>query len=202
MYKLYYLPDACSLASQVVLRELEQDLELVNIQNINDFAALNPVATVPVLLDKNLTLREGAAVIIYLLEKHKSHMLPSEPMARSVAIRDIMFANATMHPAYSRLFFIANTSATVEAKQEMFDSAAQSITALWDVVEDQLQGQAFLGGNNVSAADIMLTVYSRWAASFPVNISLGVKTSQMIEAVLALPSFQQSLHAEHQQSAA
>jgi len=202
MYKLYYLPDACSLASQVVLRELEQDLELINIQNINDFAALNPVATVPVLLDKNLTLREGAAVIIYLLEKHKSHMLPSEPMARSVAIRDIMFANATMHPAYSRLFFIANTSATVEAKQEMLDSAAQSITALWDVVEDQLQGQAFLGGNNVSAADIMLTVYSRWAASFPVNISLGVKTSQMIEAVLALPSFQQSLHAEHQQSAA
>lgn len=203
MYKLYYLPDACSLASQVVLRELNQTVEIIDKRKVSDFTTLNPVGTVPVLVDNKQILREGAAVMIYLLEKHNSSMLPhNDPSARNNAIRDIMFANATMHPAYGRLFFIANTTGTVEAKQKLFDAAAQSITALWNVVEDQLQSQAFLGGNQVSAADIMLTVYSRWGASFPVSITLGSKTSHMIEAVLAMPSFQQSLDAERIQSAA
>lgn len=202
MYTLYYLPDACSLATQVVLRELKQPVEIIDKQHARDFAALNPVGTVPVLVDGNKTLREGAAVMIYLLNKHSSHMMPSNSDARNKAIQDIMFANATMHPAYGRLFFTAQATNNVETKQQIFDLAAQSISALWRVVDDQLQSQPFLGGTHVSAADIMLAVYSRWGAGFPVTIEIGKKATQMIETVFAMPNFQKSLQAEKQSSAA
>ena len=214
MYTLYYLPGACSLATQVVLHELDQAVEIIDIQKVDDFTAINPVGTVPVLVDNGHTRREGAAVILYLLNKHQNTMLPATGAAREQAIQDIMFANATMHPAYGALFFVAQNmsgkNADEQAKQSAFEAAAQTITRLWQVVEQQLEHkpgrkqekQKFLGGDQPSAADIMLTVYSRWGASFPVEIQMGPNTQKMLEAVLAMPSFERALTAEQLQSAA
>jgi len=216
MYTLYYLPGACSLATQVVLHELDQAVEIIDKQQVDDFTAINPVGTVPVLVDNSAigqegaTRREGAAIILYLLNKHQNSMLPVTGAARELAIQDIMFANATMHPAYSRLFFIAQNISDKkideQAKQSAFEAAAQAITRLWQVVEQQLdhkpEEKKFLGGDQPSAADIMLTVYSRWGASFPVAIQMGPNTQKMLEAVLAMPSFQRALTAEQSRSAA
>ena len=201
MYTLYYLPGACSLATQVVLHELDQEVVIIDKQQVNDFAEINPVGTVPVLVDNNNTYREGAAIILYLLNKHGGSLLPAAGEARDKAIQDIMFANATMHPAYSRLFFIAQNINHEQAKQEAFQAAATAINSLWRVVEQQLQNQQFLGGNQLSAADILLAVYSRWGESFPIDIRPGHNARKMLDAVIAMPSFQRSLKAEQNQSA-
>ncbi|MDX1452350.1 MAG: glutathione S-transferase N-terminal domain-containing protein, partial [Oleiphilaceae bacterium] len=60
MYTLYFLPDACSLATQVVLHELNLPVSLVNKQTLVDFNAINPVGTVPVLQKDSKTYTEGA----------------------------------------------------------------------------------------------------------------------------------------------
>jgi len=202
MYTLYYFPDACSLATQVVLNELDQPVEIIDVQKVDDFKAINPVGTVPVLMDNGNTFREGAAVILYLLNKHQNTMLPATGARREQAIQDIMFANATMHPTYSRLFFIAQNITDEKTKQSSFNATAQSISRLWQVVEKQLAKQDFLGGDQPSAADIMLTVYSRWGASFPVDIALGKNTQKMVNVVQSMPSFQRALAAERSQTEA
>ncbi len=203
MYTLYILPDACSLATHVALRELQQPVEIIHRQQVENFTSLNPVGTVPVLVDGNTVLREGAAAMIYLLNKHNSPMLPAnDAAARHKAVENIMFANATMHPAYGRLFFAAQNISNIETRQQVFESAAQAINSLWQVVEDQLGEQPFLGGTDASAADIMLAVYSRWGDGFPVSINIGPKAMGMIEQILAMPSFQQAVQVEQQQSAA
>ncbi|MCR8923578.1 glutathione S-transferase family protein [Dasania sp. GY-MA-18] len=202
MYTLYYQPGACSLATQVVLHELKQDVAIIDKQQVENFSAINPIGTVPVLVDGDKTLREGAALMIYLLNKHQNSMLPATGAAREQAIQDLMFANATMHPAYGRLFFIAQHISDDNAKQSAFDAAALTINQLWQVVEQQLATHAFLGGDQPSAADIMLAVYSRWGASFPVAIRLGHNSQKMVAAVQAMPSFQRAVNAEQQQSAA
>ncbi|MFT7185773.1 MAG: glutathione S-transferase [Pseudohongiellaceae bacterium] len=206
MYTLYYHPGACSLATQVVIHELDQALKIIDKNKVENFAAINPVGTVPVLVDNNSTRREGAAVMLYLLDKHQNTMLAATGNVREQAIQDIMFANATMHPAYGRLFFIAQNlsdkNTDEKTKQSAFEAAAQAISRLWQVVEKQLANQDFLGGDQPSAADIMLMVYSRWGASFPVDIKLGVKTQIMAGAVELMPSFQRALAAENAQSAA
>jgi glutathione S-transferase len=202
MYTLYYLPDACSLATQVVLHELGQDVDIVDIQQLSDFTAINPVGSVPVLVDGDNTLREGAAILLYLLNKHQSHMLPNSGAGREQAIQDILFANATMHPAYGRLFFIAQHINDENAKQMAFTAAAKAISKLWLVVEQQLAGQVFLGGDRPSAADIMLAVYSRWGAIYPVTIEHGSNTARMLAAVQTMSSFQRAIAAEQAQSAA
>ena len=220
MYTLYYSPSACSLATQVVLHELGQTVEIKNVQQLDNFKAINPVGAVPVLVDHSLsnteegytdkTLTEGAAIILYLLNKHKNTLLSAQGYARQQGIENLMFANATMHPSYSRLFFIAQhigdeSIHDKKIKQAAFDTAAESINYLWQVVEQKLValendekflGGSFLGGKKPSAADILLAVYSRWGASFPVEITLGPKVQKMLAAVFTLPSFEKALAAE------
>lgn len=201
MYTLHYLPSACSLATQVILRELKQPVRLVHKQNTPDFSALNPVGAVPVLEDDGRILREGVAIILHLLEKHNNVLIPTVPEAKSQAIENILFANATMHPAYGRLFFIAEHLTDGPEKDKAFNAAAKAINHLWGVVEQKLSGanpteKGFLGGSTVSPADILLTVYSRWGGFFPVDIQMGEKSTHMVNAVMQLESFQQSLQAE------
>jgi glutathione S-transferase len=201
MYTLYYFPDACSLATQVVLHELGQAVEIIDKQAVDNFSAINPVGTVPVLVDNGTVLTEGAAVLLYLLDKHHNTMLPKNGEKRVQAIENILFANATMHPTYSRLFFIAQNITDINTQKIAFESAANSITHLWQVVEQKLESKPFLGGEIPSVADIMLTVYSRWGASFPVDITMGERTKKMLTAVLHMPNFERALAAEKQQSA-
>lgn len=202
MYTLYYLPEACSLATQTVLRELGQNVRLVNKNDHPDFKSINPVGTVPVIDDGKYILREGAALMLHILKQHPSALFPEDEAGRIQATQNIMFANATMHPAYSRLFFIAQNMTHQTGQAEAYKAAQEWINELWQVVETQLVDQPFLGGQHYCAADIMLAVYSRWGEHFPVKIELGARTRAMLDVVLALPSFNASLEAERAQATA
>lgn len=201
MYTLYYSQGACSVATQVVLRELGQSVNIIDVKQVENFNEINPVGTVPVLIDGNNTLREGGAIMLHLLKKHSSSMLPLNRDRRQKAIQDIMFANATMHPAYGRLFFISGNVSDEDSKNNAFSAATYLINNLWKVVESELATKPFLGGKSPSAADIMLAVYSTWGIHFPVEITFGEKTKVMLEAVKAMPSFQETIEAEQQESA-
>lgn len=199
MYTLYYSQGACSVATQVVLRELGQDVKIIDVKKDDSFKAVNPVGAVPVLIDGDKTLTEGAAIMLHILNKHHSSLFPKND--RQQATQDIMFANATMHPAYGRLFFLAQNISDEKVKQEALNAAAESINELWQVVENKLASTSFLGGDSPSAADIMLAVYSRWGTYFPVDIVIGDKTTKMLNAVQAMPNFIKTDEAEQVASA-
>ena len=201
MYTLYYSKGACSVATQVVLRELDQPFRLVDVQQHEDFKSVNPVGAVPVLIDEDKVITEGAAIMLYLLGKHESKLFPADENGRRIATQNIMFANATMHPAYSRLFFISQNFTHDIAKQDLLNTAAKNISHLWQVVEEKLAVDSFLGGNSPSAADIMLAVYSRWGSMFPVDIVIGDKTRAMIDTIHTMPNFIKTDEAEQLHSA-
>jgi len=196
MYTLYYSPNTCSLATHVILRELDLPLTLVNKSDVDDYKKINPVGVVPVLYDGKQYIREGAAIILYLLEQHHRAELALSHFDKEQSRQDILFANATMHPAYGRLFFVGQYISDEGAKAQAFRAAADAINALWRIVDDVLHNQLFLGGSKPSAADIMLTVYARWGTYFPVDITVGNNVQKMLDAVQQRPSFQASLSAE------
>jgi len=200
MYTLYYMQGACSLATQVVLHELGQEVKIIDKNNLADFSAINPVGTVPVLVDGDQRLTEGAAIILHLLNKHKNALFPDNNEDRQKAVEDIMFANATMHPAYSKLFFIAQNISDEKAKLEAFNAAEKNINNLWQVVENKLVNREELTSYKVSAADIMLGVYATWGQYFPVDLIFGKKTAKMITAVQTMPSFKRAVEAEQTES--
>jgi len=196
MYTLYFIPGACSLATQAILNELNQESTLVHKLEADHFDTLNPAGTVPVLVDGDKVLNEGVAIILHLLNKHKNNLIAESGDSRHQAIENMLFANATMHPAYGRLFFAQANVKDAAARQQVFDSAAVAINKLWQVVEAKLEKMPFLGGQDISPADILLAVYSRWGDFFPVDIVLGPRSRQMVDAVLKRDSMQLALQRE------
>lgn len=200
MYTLYYFPGACSLAVQVVLRELNLSFELIDKNSVTDFEKINPTGTVPVLVNGDEIMREGAATLLYLLDKHRNNFITEDN--KQEAVENIMFANATIHPAYSKMFFLERIVEDQSTKEMLQQVAADKISKLWAIVEDRLSDKPFLGGESISVADILLAVYSRWGQFFPANITIGAKAQSMIDSVIAMPSFQQAIEAEQHHAAA
>ena len=196
MYTLYFIPGACSLATQAILNELNQPVELIHKEDADNYDVLNPVGTVPVLIDQSRVLNEGVPVLLHLLDKHDNNLIAHDGEDRHQAIENMMFANASVHPAYGRLFFAEGSITNSEGKQQAFDAAASAINKLWAVVENKLQGQTYLGGDSVSPADFLLAVYSRWGQFFPVDIAIGPNTRKMIDSVIGRDSFQKALQRE------
>lgn len=200
MYKLYYKKGSCSLAIHALLNELRQEVELINFHDVADYKQeINPMGSVPVLDDNGLLIREGAAIAIYLLEKHKSDMLPTEGEPRVNALQWLMFANATGHPSYSKLFFANSVISDEKAKAEALKTAAAGVSRMWAVVDSQLAKTQYVCGEKPSAADFLLTIYANWGAILfaDLDIILGENVKRMLKDISSRDSYQKALQTEN-----
>ena len=197
MYKLYYLPGTCSLAVHAMLNELGQDVELIKATDVANYKeTINPTGSVPVLDDNGTILREGAAIMLHLLEKHDNNMLPKSGAERTNALQWLMIANATVHPAYSRMFFASRAIEDDAAKKQTIEAAAKNVESLWAGIDKQLSKTAYVCGDKPTAADFMLTTYANWGQFFDVEIKLGDNVKRMLKNISALPSYQKALATE------
>lgn len=197
MYKLYYAPGACSLAIHALLIESGQPFEAISKSDVADFAALTPLGAVPLLEVNGEIIREGAAQALYLIEEHDIDLLPKAGEAgRAKALEWLLFANATMHPAYSKMFFAMRAIEDEAAKAKALEAGAGAIAKLWSLVDKQLATTPYVTGDKLSIADIMLTVYANWGGYFSVEIPLGANVKRLLKEVSAHPSFARALAAE------
>jgi len=202
MYKLYYSPGACSMAPHVILNEVGAKFELVNsaIQEgktrTAEFLKINPRGQIPVLEDEGFIIREGAAIIIHLLEKHNSPLLPQDGNERTAALEWLMFCNATLHPAYGRGFFLMRNVSDQAVKDQLLGITVDNINKLWEEVENRLTKNEYLAGKNLTAADILLAVIANWSRNFPKPINFGPKTKKLFKTVTERPSYKKALEVE------
>ena len=203
MYTLYYMPGTCSMAVHTMLHELNQPAKFENVRDAEgktkpEYLKVNPRGNVPVLMDGDHMIREGGAILSYLMDKHNSPMLPKSGPERATALEWLMFANATMHPAYARVFFIMRTVTDKAAKEEALKAAYAAINKNWAEVDAQLAKTPYVCGKECSAADILLTVIANWGmGAFASNFTFGENTKRMIKAVSARPAFQKAMEMEH-----
>ncbi len=205
MYKLFYSPGACSRAVHVALHEVgaEHTAEKVNLSDRStlseEFKRHNPRGKVPVLVQDGQAIREGAAILIHLLDEHKSPLLPQSGMARAQALEWLMFANATLHPAYSVVF--AMMFGGMPKTDESFAAAIQHINTLWKDVEARLDQSKYLAGDAITIADILTVVIVGWNARIP-GIVTGPNVARLVKEVEARPAFRKTVEAEEDQKAA
>ena len=202
MYTLYGMTGSCSMAVHVLLNEIGAEYHYVDVRvpagqaKPAEFLKVNPRGSVPVVVEGDLVVREGAAIITYLLDTHKSPLLPQSGKERAKALEWLAFANATMHPAYGRVFFSMGLK-SVEGKEEVTTASIAHINKLWGDVDAQLGKTAYVCGEECTAADILLSVIANWGqGGFAKQIVLGDNVKRMLKAVTARPAYQNALTAE------
>ncbi len=199
-YKLYYSPGACSLAAHAILNEIGEKAEFIKTPTSDgstrsaEFLKLNPFGGIPVLEENGKAINEGGAIITYLCDKHNSPLLPKSGWERATALKWLMFANSTLHPAYGRTFWISK-NLPQDQQEAALKTAREQIQKLWDTVESELekQGTPYLNGNDITAGDILVTVIANWN---PQNYKFGPKTKALLKAVSSRPAYQKALATE------
>lgn len=202
MYKLYYSAGSCSMAVHIAILECNQQVVLERVdlmageQRSPEFQKVNPRGQVPVLVEHDHVLREGAAILIHLLEKHQSPLLPRGGKERTAAIEWLMFCNATLHPAYSRCFFLKRNATDGAEKDKLLDVAAANVNKLWEDVEHHLARHTYLCGDQPTIADILLTVIANWSPNVSRPVNFGPHTKKLFKAIIARPAYKKAMEVE------
>jgi len=112
--KLYYFSGACSLASNIALREAGLPFELVKVDRRTrraadglDYNEVNPKGYVPALtLDSGEVLTENVAVLQYIADRNPASKLapPAGTMERHRLVEWLGFISSEIHKNFSQLF--------------------------------------------------------------------------------------------------
>ena len=204
MYTLYYSPGSCSLAVRTLLNEIDATFEAINVKDEAQragFLKANPRAMVPTLMVEGKPLTEGAAILTYLADTHKSALLPQAGWERAKALEWLAFANSTLHPKYGVCFaalYKLGMKPEEAAKNPSVALALDGIQKCWDEVEQVLSsGQKYITGAQPTVADVLLTVIANWSPMMPRAITFGANTKAFFTRVTKLPYYAKAMSAEN-----
>lgn len=197
--KLYYAPAVCSLSVHVALHELgiEHDLQKIDLKKGEhqqpEYLKINPRGQVAALETDEGIITENVAILLYLDEMKPGKILPKSGYERAIALQWLLFANTSLHGAYSKFMMMDRNG----ADQKLKEVALDNIQSQWDEIERHLNaaGTDFLAGNNITAGDIYTAVVAHWSF-IPKMPNFGVKTKALIEKVLDTAAFQAALDDE------
>ncbi len=172
---LYGSASTASLVVHWLLIELDiaHTLHLLDFdsqqQKSAEYLALNPQGRVPTLVIDGQVLTESAAIAMHLADLHPQAALAPAPgtPARGDYYRWLCFGVYTLMPAY-RAWFYPDEPAGAEHVDAVKERARVRIEAAWQQVADHLAAHGpYLLGEQVSAADFVLTMLMRWSRNMP-----------------------------------
>lgn len=197
--KLYYAPGACSLASNITLREagipfeaVEVDLHARKTVSGEDFSSINPKGYVPALrLDNGEVLTENVAVLTYIGDQNPATKLtpPAGTMERYRFVEWLGFINSEVHKAHG-IFF--NPAAGDDTKQ-IYRGA---ITRRYGWLQDVMNTRQFLMGSQFTAADAYLYTILRWAPLAGLDLVQWPALKSYADRIAGRPRVQEALRAE------
>ena len=168
MMKLYYAPNACSLADHIALLEVDArfEAEAVDIHTKRkasgeDFYAINPKGCVPALvLDDCEVLTENVAVLDWIAEQYPQ-LRHNGVLSRTRQLEMLAFIATELHRAFKPLWHGGMESEKAQAKE--------SVANLLRFTATRLSGD-YLFGSELSVADCYLYVMLRWAERFGIAV--------------------------------
>ncbi len=197
--KLYYSPGACSLASNIVLRELGLPFEAVRVDLRKkltaagtDFNTINPKGYVPALeLDSGAVLTEGTAVLQYLADQRPAAGLaPANGTFERYRLQEWLgFINSEIHKPFGPLF---DPTAPEGAK----DAARQRIARRLGYTEQALAGRDWLLGTQFTVADAYLYTVLNWTGSAGIDLGQWPGLKAYHARIAARPAVQAAQAAE------
>lgn len=191
MYTMYSLAGTCSTGIVALLEKLGIEYTLEHRDDIKNYKELVPTGQVPALkTEDGQIITEGAAIGLYLLEKHGQGLTPQTTEGRAEFYRWLMFNYATLHPAYGRLFALKGALDGEDLQQPTMQKMADKVSELWAILDKHLEDREYVVGDKPSLIDYLLAIYVSWETKFAgIKFSHGKNIEKHIAKVANLPEF-------------
>jgi len=192
--KFYHEIRGCSLAVDIVARELQMsldvqwvDMKTKRLSDGTDYLRINSKGTVPALrLPDGQILSEGAVIMQYLADQRPDSGLLAPPgtLARYRAMEWMSFIAADLHKGGFMPLFKAITPPDYKriARQYLQDRLQ------W--INDQLAGCNFLVGDAFTIADAHCYTIAMWTRAHDIDTSEWPHLQAYLQRVGARPSVQ------------
>jgi glutathione S-transferase len=197
--KLYYLTGACSLASDIALRDAGLKFELIKVDRKTkkaadglDFNEVNPKGYVPALtLDNGEVLTENVTLLQYIADRNPAAKLapPAGTMERYRLMEWLSFINSEVHKGFSPLF-------RQDAPEDTKQYARKNLLTRVDYLERALGSKSFLMGEQFTVADAYLFTVLSWSQHVNLDIGKWPQLKRFVERVGARPHVLEALKAE------
>jgi len=199
--KLYYSPGACSLATNIALREAGRrfELERVDLKSHRtasgaDYYTINPKGYVPALqLDGpgSELLTESPAILQYVadLAPETGLAAPYGTLARYRLEEMLSFVSSELHKQFGPLF-LPETPPPTAAR------ARGKIAERFRYLSDVLVDRGYLLGETFTVADAYLFVMLRWCDRFDIDLLIWPNLDGYFDRVLERPTVQRALVVE------
>jgi len=197
--KLYYFSGACSLASNIALREAGLPFELVKVDRRTrkatdglDFGEVNPKGYVPALaLDNGEVLTENVAVLQYIADRNPAAKLapPAGTMERYRLVEWLAFISSEIHKNFSPL---SRDDAPEETKQYV----RKVLSARLEYLNHAIGNRPYLMGEQFTVADAYLFTVLGWSRHLNFDLGKWPQLQRHMERVGARPQVIEALKAE------
>jgi GST-like protein len=160
------------------------------------FAALNPNAQIPVIVDhegpggKPVTVSQSSAILIYAAEKSGKFM-PKDPAVRPAFWQALMSASTDMTPTLGAVFQLSRSKEPHAPSIELFKARWRQYLKVWD---ERFAKQKYAAGNELSIADFSLYAGYARAKATVADLCEGVpNVERWAKEMAARPPIQRAL---------
>jgi len=204
MFRLYYAPGTCALATHIALEEAGAPYEAVLVdfrsqgQRSPEYLAVNPKGRVPALVTASGTLTETPALLCFVAQRFpKAELAPlDDPFALAQMQEFNLYLCSTVHVAHAhgrRGTRWADDAAAIEAMQR---KVASNMTECFELIEHRLLKGPWVMGERYTICDPYLFTIGSWIEGDGVDTGKMPRVIEHRRRMLARPAVQKAVSAE------
>ena len=179
MFKLYYAPGTCALASHIALQEAgaaytTERLDFKsNQQNSPEYLAINPKGRVPALVTDRGTLTETPAMLAFIAQSFPQAKLA--PLGDPHAFAQVQAFNSylcsTVHVAHAHKGRGYRWATDEASFADMKRKVPQSVGATFGLIERDMLKGPWVMGDSYTICDPYLFTLAQWLEGDSVDLS-------------------------------
>ena len=169
MFKLYYAPGTCALASHIALQEAGCDYKAervdfkANQQNSPDYLAINPKGRVPALVTEQGVLTETPAILAFIAQSFpQAKLAPTDPFAFAQVQSFNDYLCATVHVAHAHKARGYRWATEEASFADMKRKLAANMAACFALIEDGMLRGPWVMGEHYTICDPYLFTLGLW----------------------------------------
>ena len=204
MFRLYYAPGTCALATHIALEEAGAPYEAVLVdfssqsQRNPKYLAVNPKGRVPALVTESGTLTETPALLCFVAQRFpKAELVPlADPFALARVQEFNSYLCSTVHVAHAHGRRGARWADDAAAIEAMKRKVPASVTECFELIEHKLMKGPWVMGDQYTICDPYLFTIASWIEGDGVGTTKVPRVMEHRARMLARPAVQKAVTAE------
>jgi len=196
MYKLYYAPGTCALASHIALEEAGADYKAeridfkTNQQQSPEYLKINPKGRVPALVTDDGVLTETPAILAYIAQTFpKAKLAPlDDAFAFAQAQSFNNYLCATVHVAHAHKLRGARWAAEESSFADMKHVVPKSMGGCFELIERHMLKGTWVMGEQYTVCDPYLYTIALWLEGDGVDLTALPKVADHVKRMSKRPA--------------